>query len=341
MSYGDKKSVLESVTPKDQILVRKFGSTKEFWRPLSFIEGFISQYDEENPVIIPTSTEASVEIDYDGTDVNAVWIFGNYSGLITCANPSLTHSGVAKWHFSRLDSHGVNLDTAYNGNSLFDKIVDATDGAIVIVKIYNRQDPTQYIYLETETPISKQNPTPSGTIYYDLELDAQVISHSGIEANSIQNPSVTFLIGRSIDVVRNNTDDFTSVEKVKNVISLTDAEYAAIVTKDANTLYITPSDGCEQPITIGVLGGGEYVEKEISKQLVFELSGVGDLEYYLPLISGIENKTFFVNLKNVSESDSVVIYPSGSDTINGTTSITIDIGGYVRLYINETDWSVI
>lgn len=335
MSYGDKKSVLESVTPKDQILVRKFGSKQEYWRPLSFFDGFIEQYDLENPVVIPPSVNATVEIDYDSTDVNAVWIFGNYTGKITCANPSLTHSGIAKWHFSRLDTNAVNLDTAYNGNSLFDKIVDATDGTTVIVKIYNRQDPAQYIYLHTETAISKQNPTPSGTIYYDLELDAQVIGHSGIEANSVQNPSVTFLIGRSVDVVRNNTDDYASIATVKNVVSLTDAEYSAIVTKDSNTLYITDANSCVTP-TIGILSGGEYNELVISGQLLFELSEAL-ASYTLPLLSGITDKTFFVTFKNTSNSV-CTLAPTSTDLIEDEVIQLLESGDSVTFYLTETQY---
>ena len=50
----------------------------------------------------------------------------------------------------------------------------------------------------------------------------------------------TYITGTDSEgFVKNTTDSFTSIDKVINVITLTDVEYAAIAVKDPNTLYLT------------------------------------------------------------------------------------------------------
>ncbi len=50
----------------------------------------------------------------------------------------------------------------------------------------------------------------------------------------------TYITGTDSDgFVKNTTDSFTSIDKVINVITLTDVEYAAIAVPDPNTLYLT------------------------------------------------------------------------------------------------------
>ena len=46
--------------------------------------------------------------------------------------------------------------------------------------------------------------------------------------------------------VKNNTDTYVSIASVAKVITLTDAEYAAIATKDGNTLYLTITTAATQ-----------------------------------------------------------------------------------------------
>ena len=50
----------------------------------------------------------------------------------------------------------------------------------------------------------------------------------------------TYITGTDSDgFVKNTTDSFASIDKVINVVTLTDAEYTALATKDPNTLYLT------------------------------------------------------------------------------------------------------
>jgi|TARA_R110002124_G_scaffold31440_2_gene106441 hypothetical protein len=53
----------------------------------------------------------------------------------------------------------------------------------------------------------------------------------------------TYIDSGDADVVKNNTDTFTSTAKIINVITLTSAEYASIGTPDVNTLYILETTG--------------------------------------------------------------------------------------------------
>ncbi len=50
----------------------------------------------------------------------------------------------------------------------------------------------------------------------------------------------TYITGTDSDgFVKNTTDSFDSIDKVINVVTLTDTEYTALATKDPNTLYLT------------------------------------------------------------------------------------------------------
>ena len=211
----------------------------------------VGKFLEEVSKKIPTAgVQSSTLIDYEGVEVNAVWFAGNLSGKISTEASSVTHSGIAKWHLSNVDLHGVNLDLANTTTSLFTELVNATDGSVVIFKIYNREDPTQYIYLSTNTEVVKANPNSTPPLYYDIEFDGEVLTSSGINTNTVNNPTIEIVIGKMYDAVRNNTDTYTSVDKVKNVVSLTKAELNALSpNEDDNTLYITPIAECGDPIS--------------------------------------------------------------------------------------------
>ena len=53
----------------------------------------------------------------------------------------------------------------------------------------------------------------------------------------------TYIDTGDADTLTNATDTFTTTAKIINVVTLTSAEYAAIVTKNVNTLYILESSG--------------------------------------------------------------------------------------------------
>lgn len=59
-------------------------------------------------------------------------------------------------------------------------------------------------------------------------------------STDVQYPSAKLMYDQLVDVVRASTDTYTSVDKALYLITLTQAEYDAIGTKDVNTLYIIP-----------------------------------------------------------------------------------------------------
>ena len=68
--------------------------------------------------------------------------------------------------------------------------------------------------------------------------------------------------------VRNNTDTFTTTGVVQQVVSLTSAEYTALATKDANTLYVViasnPSFTVTQSLVNNITGGTAGVDYTLS-----------------------------------------------------------------------------
>jgi len=56
----------------------------------------------------------------------------------------------------------------------------------------------------------------------------------------------TYVDAEDAKAVQNNTDIYSSVAKVQKIITLTDAEYLGLTTKDGNTLYITTSTAATQ-----------------------------------------------------------------------------------------------
>ena len=68
-------------------------------------------------------------------------------------------------------------------------------------------------------------------------------------------PSALSLVKNYIDAgdvgdVRNNTDTYTDVANVDQIVSLSDAEYAALANKNANTLYVVVTPAVEYTTTL-------------------------------------------------------------------------------------------
>ena len=68
-------------------------------------------------------------------------------------------------------------------------------------------------------------------------------------------PSALALVKSYIDAgdigdVRNNTDTYTNVASVDQIVSLSDAEYTALVNKNANTLYVVVTPAVEYTTTL-------------------------------------------------------------------------------------------
>ena len=71
------------------------------------------------------------------------------------------------------------------------------------------------------------------------------VTNSGVTSVTATAPLVASAATGAITLtsptaVNNSTDTYTSVPNITNIISLTQAEYDAIGTPDANTLYVIP-----------------------------------------------------------------------------------------------------
>lgn len=79
-------------------------------------------------------------------------------------------------------------------------------------------------------------------------------------------PSALSLVKDYIDAgdvgdVRNNTDTYTDVANVEQIVSLSDAEYTALANKNANTLYVVVTPAVEYTTTLAFtnnISGTEY-----------------------------------------------------------------------------------
>jgi len=87
------------------------------------------------------------------------------------------------------------------------------------------------------------DPTASDTFAFQkgtTEVKEGTFSTIPVTALTLVNTAITDSVA---DVVKNNTDTYASLGDVDQVITLTDAEYTAIATKDGNTLYLTVASG--------------------------------------------------------------------------------------------------
>ena len=306
---------------KDFIQLAKNQTSEKKWIRAGL---FLEQLIKEIPIPEPQANASSIIIDYDSITLNAVWNFGNLDGKLSTERPSVLYSGTAKWHLSNIDLHGGNLDATTSANTLFDSILDATDGSVVLMKIYNREDPSSYVYLFSETAFVKANPNNTPPLFYDIEFEAEVLSSNNVDTNTIQNPTITLIIGKMYDAVRNNTDTFTSIEKVKNVVTLTKEELAALGSTDPNTLYITPRSQCD--------GANKYLKTHVFissndsanvNEYIHCDAVLNALTITLPTAIGNTGEQISI-IKKDSSVNPITISTTSLETINGDLTKTIN-----------------
>ena len=306
---------------KDFIQLAKNQTSEKKWIRAGL---FLEQLIEEIPIPEPQANASSIIIDYSAITLNAVWNFGNLDGNLSTEKPSVLYSGTGKWHLSNIDLHGGNLDATTSTNTLFDSILDATDGSVVLMKIYNREDPSSYVYLFSETAFVKANPNNTPPLYYDIEFNAEVLSSNNVDTNTIQNPTITLIIGKMYDAIRNNTDTFTSIDKVNNVITLTKEELEALPSTDPNTLYITPRSQCD--------GANKYLKVHIPRVSSYTASvneylhcDATTIPFTITLPTAVSNMGEQISIvKEDNSSNVITIDTTSSETINGELTKTIN-----------------
>ena len=121
----------------------------------------------------------------------------------------------------------------------------------------------------------------------------------------------TYIDAGDADTLKNTSDSFTSTAKIINVVTLTSAEYAAIVSKDPNTLYILEATG-GTPVTVtltttnSITGGTAGVEYNLT----------GDTNG--TTITGIEGEPYSFTTIVTPTTGHYFSTPAAGTTITGT-----------------------
>jgi len=87
------------------------------------------------------------------------------------------------------------------------------------------------------------------------------------------------------------------------------------------------------------LSGSAYGQSEIGTEVICLLTTPGG-SYTLPALSGLTNKSFVLHLKNDSGGN-VTITPSGSDTVDGDTSVVLSDTESLTLYLGTSEYKVL
>ena len=210
-------------------------------------------------VVTSSGGNGSVQINIEGA-TNAVESVTAGAGITipsTTGNIVVSNSGVTQV----VAGTGISIDQATGTGVVTFSVTNQTSGTVTSVT------PGPGLLLSSGSTTT--NPAIGvnyvGTQNYILEtpstavaLPADNISFNQASSNDVKTstlatvPMTTLpLVKAYIDAadapnVKNNTDTYTSLASVAKVITLTDAEYTAISTKDGNTLYLTITTAATQ-----------------------------------------------------------------------------------------------
>ena len=158
------------------------------------------------------------------------------TSIVAGTNVTLTGTGTGQ----------VTINSSGSGASGGVSIVQPGSG-LVLESGTTTANPTIGIdYTGADTYITyapSGDPSPGDTFAFQkgtTEVKEGTFSTIPVTALTLVNTAITDSVA---DVVKNNTDTYTSIGDVDKVITLTAAEYTAIATKDGNTLYLTVASG--------------------------------------------------------------------------------------------------
>lgn len=175
----------------------------------------------------------------------------------TTGNIVVSNTGVTQI----IPGTGITIDQPTGTGNVTMSVVNQTSGTVTSVT------PGPGLVLTSGSTIL--NPSISvnyvGTQNYILEtpsvavaLPDDLISFNQASSNDVKTSTLatvpmttlplvkTYIDAADASTVKNNTDTYTSLASVDKVITLTDAEYTAIATKDGNTLYLTTTNAATQ-----------------------------------------------------------------------------------------------
>lgn len=122
------------------------------------------------------------------------------------------------------------------------KLDPATSSSPLPIFSVENEGSNNYIFVNQDD----ETPTPSDYFPFNQNSSANVktVAFEDITVDTLTSVknylTQNYITGTDSDgFVKNTTDSFASIDKVINVITLTDAEYAAIAVPDPNTLYLT------------------------------------------------------------------------------------------------------
>lgn len=327
----------DQLNPYDLVPIKKDVSGADRYTYLQDLLSFL-----EETIGSGQGNAGQVHIDYLTSVVtDASWIGGNNENRISTSATTVASVTTNEWHFSRLDMNGANLDLPASTASLWDELISGTRNVDLAFKIYNRENPAEYIWLKAADNLAKANGSPT---YFDLKVNAYLLSKGVLEANTIYNPTVVFVPMKPIDVVRNDTDTYTSVDKVFNLITMEQSEYNTLKTgvgTESQTMY-----AIKYPFN----ANGSGIDDITIPADIKKVSDVGVVRVLtgssvtLDLISSYTSKNFIMNIKNMTGA-TITVNTSGSDTIYGytagLTSVSLSDGDNLQLYVATDRYEVL
>ena len=175
----------------------------------------------------------------------------------TTGNIVVSNSGVTQI----IPGSGISIDQPTGTGNITINLVNQTSGTVtsvtpgpglVLTSGSTILDPSISVnYVGTQNYILE---TPSTAVALpDDKISFNQASSDNVKTSTLATVPMTtlplvktYIDAADASTVKNNTDTYTSLASVDKVITLTDAEYTAIATKDGNTLYLTTSTAAAQ-----------------------------------------------------------------------------------------------
>ena len=258
------------------------------------------------------------------------------TGNITIGNTGVTSLAFGN-NLSIVDTQGNAASTGdlqinYNGPVGTVTNVNAGTG-LIISSGTSSTTPTIAVDYSANTNFIKLGEDSATALQDDIILFNQASSNTvksttfkEIQASTL-NAVNTSLEADLSTVVKHNTDTYTSVATATNIITLTDAEYLGLTTKDANTLYFTTGTAATQytktlAIQNNITGGTAGVEYSIGGDQVGATR------------TGPENSAY--SFSTTVSPNSGYQFTSGptvnnaSGTLDSTSTVTTTLSGNVQ-----------
>ncbi len=227
-----------------------------------------------------------------------------------------------------VDNGANNITISSTGDSA--GVTSVTNGAGISITGSPTLNPTlalDYVGSNNYIKIALAQTTPISTdiIAFDQasSSDIKTTTLSEIPITALEAVKTYVDAGDAGDI-RNNTDTFVTTAAVNNVVSLTSAEYAALATKNANTLYIVVAGAISYINTLNVdisnITGTEYTINPSFDVTGSAKSGITGASYdFDTRITANPGFEFNPPLQITNASG---VFGNANATVNTTTNVT-------------------